>query len=152
MTVDGPIMDQTSIAVNIDKHRCLCQDRTMPLRQLPIVTTAPAACCSPTVGEAMTAPDAAALAATLKALADPMRLRLMSIIAAHEGAEACVCDLTEPLGLSQPTVSHHLKVLVDAGLLTREKRGVWAYFGLVPGAVGAVVGHLGEHLVQRAAA
>jgi ArsR family transcriptional regulator len=57
------------------------------------------------------------------------------MIAAHEGGEACVCDLTEPLGLTQPTVSHHLKVLVDAGLLTRDKRGVWAYFTLVPQAL-----------------
>ncbi len=118
----------------------------MPLDQLPIVATTPSACCSPVVGEVMSAPDAVALSVTLKALADPMRLRLLSIIASHDGAEACVCDLTEPVGLSQPTVSHHLKVLVDAGLLTREKRGVWAYYALVPGAVDAVVGHLGEHL------
>ena len=60
------------------------------------------------------------------------------MIAAHQGGEACVCDLTEPLGLSQPTVSHHLKVLVDAGLLTRDKRGVWAYFTLVPGALDSL--------------
>jgi ArsR family transcriptional regulator len=60
------------------------------------------------------------------------------MVAAHDGAEACVCDLTEPLGLTQPTVSHHLKVLVDAGLLTRDKRGVWAYFALVPGALDAL--------------
>ena len=62
----------------------------------------------------------------------------MSMIAAHEGGEACVCDLIEPLGLSQPTVSHHLKILVDAGLLLREKRGVWAYYTLVPGALDAL--------------
>jgi ArsR family transcriptional regulator len=79
------------------------------------------------------AEDAATLAATLKALADPARLRLLSLIAAHEGGAACVCELIEPLGLSQPTVSHHLKVLVDAGLLTRGKRGVGAYFTLEPG-------------------
>jgi ArsR family transcriptional regulator, arsenate/arsenite/antimonite-responsive transcriptional repressor len=84
------------------------------------------------------AEDAATLAATLKALADPARLRLLSLIAAHEGGAACVCELIEPLGLSQPTVSHHLKVLVDAGLLAREKRGVWAYFTLVPGALDSL--------------
>ncbi len=83
--------------------------------------------------EPLSATAASELARTLKAIADPARLRLLSMIAAHDGAEACVCDLTEPLGLSQPTVSHHLKVLVDAGLLTRDKRGVWAYFTLVPG-------------------
>ncbi len=124
----------------------------MPLDQLPIVATTPAACCSPMTGEPISAPDAQALATTLKALADPMRLRLLSVIAAHDGGEACVCDLTEPVGLSQPTVSHHLKVLVDAGLLTRDKRGVWAYYRLVPGALGALVGHLGTHLGAASAA
>ena len=74
--------------------------------------------------------------ARLRALADPTRLRLVSIIAAYPGGEACVCHLTEPVGLSQPTVSHHLKILVDAGLLDREKRGVWAYYRVVPGALG----------------
>lgn len=97
-----------------------------------------AACCAPLVRQPLGAADAAVFARTLKAIADPARLRLLSLVAAHEGGEACVCDLTEPLGLSQPTVSHHLKVLVDAGLLTREKRGVWAYFTLVPGALDAV--------------
>ena len=71
----------------------------------------------------------------LKALAEPTRLRLLSLIAAREDGEACVCDLTAPVGLSQPTVSHHLKVLVDAGILHREQRGKWAYYRLVPGAL-----------------
>ncbi|MCC9197154.1 metalloregulator ArsR/SmtB family transcription factor [Arthrobacter sp. zg-Y820] len=79
--------------------------------------------------------EAARLARLLKALADPTRLRLVSLIAARENREACVCDLTEPVNLGQPTVSHHLKILVDAGILHREKRGVWAYFSLVPGAL-----------------
>jgi ArsR family transcriptional regulator, arsenate/arsenite/antimonite-responsive transcriptional repressor len=73
------------------------------------------------------------LSRKLKAIADPARLRLLSIVAGSEGQEACVCDLTEPIGLSQPTVSHHLKVLMDAGFLTRSKRGTWAYYALVPG-------------------
>lgn len=103
--------------------------------QLPV--SAPA-CCAPLVREPLTAEAAVTLARTLKAIADPARLRLLSLVAAHENTEACVCDLTEPLGLSQPTVSHHLKVLVDAGLLTRDKRGVWAYYALVPGALDAV--------------
>ena len=88
--------------------------------------------------EAMTQESAEVLAKSLKAIADPARLRLISMVAAHEGAEACVCDLQEPLGLSQPTPSHHLKVLVDAGILHREKRGTWAYFSLVPGALESV--------------
>ncbi|MFC3688831.1 metalloregulator ArsR/SmtB family transcription factor [Aquipuribacter hungaricus] len=103
------------------------------------VTAAPApACCAPLVGEPLGAEDAARFARTLRAIADPARLRLLSMVSVHEGGEACVCDLTEPLGLSQPTVSHHLKVLVEAGLLTRDKRGVWAYYALVPGALDAV--------------
>ncbi len=102
------------------------------------VASVPGACCAPLVRAPLSAEDAATLATTLKAIADPARLRLLSLVAAHDGGEACVCDLIEPLGLSQPTVSHHLKVLVDAGLLIREKRGVWAYFTLVPGALDAL--------------
>lgn len=103
------------------------------------LTTAEAACCSP-VGEAVISPEGAdTLATRLKALADPARLRLLSIVAASEGNEACVCDLIEPVGLSQPTVSHHLKVLTAAGYLTRSKRGTWAYYRLVPGALEAVI-------------
>jgi ArsR family transcriptional regulator len=92
-------------------------------------------CCAPITAE--TLPDDAArrLAARFKAIGEPTRLRLLSLVAAQDGAEACVCDLTAPVGLSQPTVSHHLKVLVDAGLLTRTKRGVWSYYALVPGAL-----------------
>jgi ArsR family transcriptional regulator len=88
--------------------------------------------------EPLTAAQAGDLARTLKALADPTRLRLVSMVAAHDGGEACVCDLTEPLGLTQPTVSHHLKILVDAGIFTRDKRGVWACYALRPGALQAL--------------
>jgi len=111
---------------------------------LPV--SAPAACCTPPSSAVMSDDDAVALARTLKALADPARLKLLSLIAAHDGAQACVCDLIEPVGLSQPTVSHHLKVLTEAGLVTREKRGVWAWFALVPGALDAVTGHLVAHV------
>ena len=68
----------------------------------------------------------------LKALADPVRLRLMSLVASNPGGEACVCDLNEAFDLSQPTISHHLKVLHDAGLVDRDKRGVWAYYRIRP--------------------
>ncbi len=98
-------------------------------------------CCTPLTG-AMDVEQAEALARVLKAIAEPTRLRLLSLVAAHEDGEACVCELTEPVGLSQPTVSHHLKVLVDAGLLSRDKRGVWAYYALVPSALDAVAGLL----------
>src|SRR5262245_44482697 len=93
------------------------------------------ACCAPITREPVSSENAERLALALKALADPARLRLISMVAAHEDGEACVCDLTEPLGLSQPTVSHHLKILVEAGYLTRTKRGTWAYYRLVPGAL-----------------
>ncbi len=96
------------------------------------------ACCTPLLREPISVGQAADLARLLKALADPTRLRLVSMVAAHEGGEACVCDLTEPLGLTQPTISHHLKVLVDAGIFTRDKRGVWAYYALVPAAMDAL--------------
>ncbi len=96
------------------------------------------ACCSPITREAMPADQAEILARKLKALADPTRLRLLSIVAAAEGEEACVCDLTEPVGLSQPTVSHHLKILTEAGYLSRSQRGTWAYYRLVPGSLDAV--------------
>ncbi len=100
-------------------------------------------CCAPLLRQPISAPQAEELARVLKALADPVRLRLVSMVAAHEGAEACVCELTEPLGLTQPTISHHLKVLVEAGILGRDKRGVWAYYALVPGALDAVSAVLG---------
>ncbi len=95
---------------------------------MKLILTIDAACCPQVMTEPLDETGAEALAAALRVLADPARLRLLSFIAAHEGGEACVCDLTEPLGLSQPTVSHHLKVLTDAGLLTREQRGRWAFF------------------------
>ncbi len=97
-----------------------------------------AACCAPITRAPITAEEAGTLAGTLRAVADPARLRLISIVASHEGAEACVCDLVEPLGLSQPTVSHHLRVLAEAGFLRRTKRGTWAYYSLVPGSLERV--------------
>jgi ArsR family transcriptional regulator, arsenate/arsenite/antimonite-responsive transcriptional repressor len=87
-------------------------------------------CCAPLTSDVLDEAGAVELAEALKVLADPARLRLLSLVAAAEGGEACACDLTEPLGRSQPTVSHHLSVLVDAGFLTREKRGRWAWFRL----------------------
>lgn len=87
-----------------------------------------AGCCSPVTDGVLQPAAAEALARVFKALGDPTRVRLLSLIAAHAGAEACVCELTDPVGLSQPTVSHHLKQLADAGLITREQRGKWAYF------------------------
>ena len=97
-----------------------------------------AECCPPLSEAPLAADDAEDVAAALRVLADPARLRLLSIIQAQPGGEACVCHLTEPLGLSQPTVSHHLKVLTQAGLLERDQRGRWAYFRVVPEPLAAL--------------
>lgn len=90
-------------------------------------------CCSLSAGPVGSA-DATRIATRLKALSDPTRLRLLSHIAAQGCDSVCACDLTEPLGISQPTVSHHMKKLVDAGLLTREQKGRWAHYSVVPAA------------------
>ena len=97
-----------------------------------------AACCPPLSREPLSAEQAAQVAPLLKALADPVRLRLMSLIASHPGGEACVCDLNDTFDLSQPTISHHLKVLHEAGLLDRDKRGVWVYYAAVPSVMDAL--------------
>ena len=88
-------------------------------------------CCAPVTGVQLNHEEAETLARIFKALGDPTRVRLLSLIAATDEREACVCELTDPVGLSQPTVSHHLKVLVDANLLTREQRGKWSYYRVV---------------------
>ena len=98
----------------------------------------PIACCTPLESEPVTSEQAARVAPMLKALADPVRLRLMSMVMSREGAEACACELLPAFDLSQPTISHHLKVLLDAGLLDREKRGVWVYFHARPEAIAAL--------------
>ena len=112
---------------------------TAPVRQ-PAIPALPLAgeCCAPLLREPISAQHAAGLARTLKALADPVRLQMVSMVAAHEDGEACVCELTELLGLTQPTISHHLKILADAGIFTRDKRGVWAYYAIVPQALDAL--------------
>ena len=90
-----------------------------------------AACCSPLTAGALTDAAADQLARVFKALGDPNRVKLVSLIAAADGGEACICDLTAPVGLSQPTVSHHMKLLVEAGIVTRDQRGKWAYYRIV---------------------
>jgi ArsR family transcriptional regulator len=91
-----------------------------------------APCCPAVLTAPLDEADARTLAKGFAALADPARLRLLSLIAAAEGGEVCACDLTEPLGRSQPTVSHHLKVLYEAGLVDRDKRGTWIWYRAVP--------------------
>lgn len=105
---------------------------SLPVASLPLASASGPACCPDGLVRPIDRESAEELARLLKAVADPARLQLLALIRASEGCEACVCDLTEAVGLSQPTVSHHLKVLVDAGILTREKRGYWAWYTLVP--------------------
>jgi ArsR family transcriptional regulator len=89
-------------------------------------------CCSPLVREPLDPGHAAELALVFKAMGDPVRLRLLSLIASHEGGEACVCDLSAVFDLTGPTISHHLKVLREAGLITGERRGTWIYYRVQP--------------------
>ena len=110
------------MAIDLAGSIDLCQYRFMPIRKKSI------SCCAPVLGGRLETPQADELAGIFRALGDPGRLRLLSFLAAQPGGEACVCNLTEPLALSQPTVSHHLKVLRDAGLVEREQRGNWAYY------------------------
>jgi ArsR family transcriptional regulator len=106
------------------------------IKKLPVIDlTASVACCSPLVREPLDEAGATELAATFKALADPVRLRLLSLIASHAGGEACVCDLTGPFDVSQPTISHHLKVLKQVGLIDSERRGTWVYYWVLPAAL-----------------
>jgi ArsR family transcriptional regulator, arsenate/arsenite/antimonite-responsive transcriptional repressor len=116
------------IAHGIDE----CQYRCMP------ISTSPELCCSPVLHARLGKADAEELATAFRAVADPARLRLLSFIAAQPGEEACVCNLMKPLGLSQPTVSHHLKVLFVAGLLGRERRGSWVYDRILPERMAAL--------------
>ena len=97
-----------------------------------------AECCTPATGTALSEPQAVALARVFKALADPVRLRLLSMIAGAEGGEACVCELTTGFDVSGPTISHHLKVLREAGLIEGDRRGTWIYYRAVPTALAAV--------------
>ena len=109
-------------------------------------------CCPPVLQGTLSDEDAAALATTLKALADPARLRILSLIAAQPEEEACVCHLTEPIGLSQPTMTHHLQVLHAAGILDRDKRGAWVYYKVVPARLEEVRDALATHTPRESAA
>ena len=101
------------------------------------------ACCSPLLEEPLSTEQAEQMAPLLKALADPVRLRLLSLVASHADGEACVCDLNDAFALSQPTISHHLKVLHEVGLLDRSKRGTWVYYRIRTDVLAGVAGLLG---------
>jgi ArsR family transcriptional regulator, arsenate/arsenite/antimonite-responsive transcriptional repressor len=120
----------------------------MSKQELPVVGVTAGACCAPLVCEPLNAAEADELAPLFKAIADPVRLRLLSLIACHEGGEACVCDLTGAFELTAPTISHHLKVLKQAGLIDSERRGTWVYYWINP----AVLQRLSAILGPRQAA
>ena len=114
----------------------------MAARTEPVPDADPIACCAPVRTDALDEAQAALLAQSFAALADPVRLRLLSFITSAAG-EVCACDLVEPSGRSQPTVSHHMKILVDAGLVTRDKRGLWVWYRAVPARLDALRSVLG---------
>ncbi|MFT8396738.1 ArsR/SmtB family transcription factor [Propionibacterium sp.] len=103
-----------------------------------------APCCTPTAAVAPRPAESRDLARKLKALSDPTRLQLLQLVAAHPEGRACICDLTEPLGVTQPTVSHHMKLLAESGFVTREQQGKWAYYAIKPEALN----DLGQHLAS----
>jgi ArsR family transcriptional regulator, arsenate/arsenite/antimonite-responsive transcriptional repressor len=121
-------------AMDIDDCQYRCMSKSLPLLEPADAV----ACCAPIAAAPLSQAQAEQVAPLLKALADPVRLRLMSLIASRPGGEACVCDLTGAFSLSQPTISHHLKVLHDAGLVGRDKRGVWAWYRARTGALAAL--------------
>jgi ArsR family transcriptional regulator len=121
----------------------ICQYSHMSKSLLELTPVEAAACCSPLTREPLSADQAERVVPLVKAIADPVRLRLLSLVASHADGEACVCDLNDAFDLSQPTISHHLKLLHEAGLLDREKRGVWVYYRVNSGALGDLVGLLG---------
>jgi ArsR family transcriptional regulator len=112
-------------------------------KSLTLTPVETVACCSPLLAEPLGTEQAERLAPLLKALADPVRLRLLSLVAAHADGEACVCDLNDAFALSQPTISHHLKVLHEVGLLDRSKRGTWVYYRIRADVLADVAGLLG---------
>ena len=108
------------------------------LNQLPVPDDDTAVCCAPVVREPLSEAGAVELSRVLKALGDPVRLRLLSMIGAHQGGEACVCDLLDAFDLTPPTISHHLKVLRQAGLVDAERRGTWVHYRVLPDVLARV--------------
>jgi ArsR family transcriptional regulator, arsenate/arsenite/antimonite-responsive transcriptional repressor len=131
------------VTTRLDHDIGICQYRRMSKSLLELTPVEAVACCSPVTREPLTAEAAERIVPLVKGLADPVRLRLLSLVASHADGEACVCDLNDAFDLSQPTISHHLKVLHEAGLLDREKRGVWVYYRVNAAALGDLAALLG---------
>src|SRR3954469_9713004 len=121
----------------------ICQYRRMSKSMLELTPVQAVACCSPVTREPLSADAAERIAPLVKEIADPVRLRLLSLVASHADGEACVCDLNDAFELSQPTISHHLKLLHEAGLLDRDKGGVWVYSRVNAGALSDLATLLG---------
>jgi ArsR family transcriptional regulator len=134
-------MSGIQVAIDIDSCQYRCMSKSGALTLTPVQA---AVCCSPLSREPLSSETAEQIAALLKALADPVLLRMMSLIASHQGGEACVCDLNDAFDLSQPTISHHLKVLHEAGLVERDKRGVWVYYRASTEALSALGSLIGD--------
>jgi len=137
-----------SIVFDVRYTRVMAKTATKPtpsstLIEIPLIEQLDA-CCAPLTEAAISAEDAEVAARVFKALSDPARVRLLSMIAAGDPTGTCVCDMNATIDLSQPTVSHHLKVMLDAGLLERERRGSWAYYRLRPGVLGRLASILSE--------
>jgi ArsR family transcriptional regulator len=135
-------MPKSDLVLSPPQAAACCAPGTQVL--LPAGRADLVACCAPLSQGPLSPEQAGQVAPLLKALADPVRLRLMSLVASHPGGEACVCDLSGAFDLSQPTISHHLKVLHESGLLDREKRGVWVYYRARTQALaslGALIGY-----------
>jgi ArsR family transcriptional regulator, arsenate/arsenite/antimonite-responsive transcriptional repressor len=115
---------------DVDRDIETCQYRRVSKSLVELTPVEAVACCSPLTADPISVGQAERVSPLLKALADPVRLRLLSLVASHADGEACVCDLNDAFELSQPTISHHLKVLHEAGLLDRSKRGVWVYYAV----------------------
>src|ERR1700689_4458671 len=125
-------------AVSLPQDINVCQYRRVSKSLIVLGQSDTAFCCAPLSDNALSAEQAERIAPLLKALGDPVRLRLMSLVASHPGGEVCVCDLTSAFDLSQPTISHHMKVLHEAGLVDRDKRGVWVYYRVRPQALASL--------------
>jgi ArsR family transcriptional regulator len=125
------------------------QERVMV--ELTTGSTTVVGCCAPLAREPLTGDQAVELARVFKAMGDPVRLRLLSLIASHEGGEACVCDLTDVFDLTGPTISHHLKVLREAGLIAGERRGTWVFYRVRPDALRSAAQLLTLDVDTRAA-
>jgi ArsR family transcriptional regulator len=123
----------------------------MSIREVRVADPAGECCSSPLTGEPLSAAEARELSVLLKAIADPARLRLVSLIACHEGGEACVCELTGAFDLTAPTISHHLRVLREAGLISSERRGTWVYYRTNEGVLARLAAVLGPGVPAMAA-